>query len=235
MLEVNNIHVFYGLFEVLKGVSLTVGEGETVGLLGPNGHGKSTIINTISGILVPHSGTIKFDRSYIHQMPPHKIVEIGIVQVPEGRKLFPEMTVLENLKMGAYTSHAWKEKDKNLEKAFDLFPMLKEKKDQKCLTLSGGERQAVALARGLMSSAKLLMLDEPSMGLAPKLAKEVLEKIKEIKKSGVSILLVEQNVLYITDVADRMYLIEQGKVALEGKRDMILSNKYVKEAYLGVF
>lgn len=234
MLVVNGIDVFYGSFQVLKKVSFEVSEGETVGLLGPNGHGKTTILKTISGLLKPNRGSIEFDGKKIGGIPPDKIVELGIVHVPQGGKLFPHMTVLENLYLGAYTTNAWKRRGENLETVFQLFPVMEERKSQRCSTLSGGERQMVAMGRGMMSPAKLLMLDEPSFGLAPKIAEELLRKIEDIKETGMSIILVEQNVRYIMQLAERMYLIENGQVPLEGGREEFLNNDYVKKAYLGL-
>jgi branched-chain amino acid transport system ATP-binding protein len=233
MLEVNDVDVFYGVFQALWGVSLKVHDHETVSLFGPNGHGKTTILRTISGILTPWRGDIKFDGKDISKMPSHEIVKMGIVQVPQGRRLFPEMTVIENLKLGAYISDAWKKKEENLERVYQLFPRLKERKNQKCKTLSGGERQMVAIGRSLMSSARLLMLDEPSLGLAPKLLLELMEKIKKIKETGISVILVDQNIRYITALTDRMYLIENGKVALEGRKEDMFENEYVRKTYLG--
>lgn len=233
MFELHEINVFYGAMQALWNISLRVDDNEVVGLIGPNGHGKTTILKTISGLLTPATGLIKFDGKIINKTSPVERVKMGIIQVPQGQHLFPKMTVVENLKLGAYTDSAWKEKDRNLKMVFNLFPILKERKDQKCSTLSGGERQMVAIARGLMSSAKLLMLDEPSMGLAPKLADELFEKIREIKETGISMILVEQNVVVATQLTDYMYLVENGSISLEGRKEQIIKNKYVMQAYLG--
>jgi branched-chain amino acid transport system ATP-binding protein len=234
MLKVEGIDVSYGLLKAVKGVSIRVNEGETIGIFGPNGHGKTTILKTICGLLRPQSGKIIFCGKNITKLPPYEIVDLGITYVPEGCRLFPDMTVLENLKLGAYLKRAWKDVDRHLNEVFELFPTLKERKNQKCYTLSGGERQMVAVGRGLMSSPKLLMLDEPSLGLSPKVAINLMEKIKEIRERGISIILVEQNVRYAMKIADRLYLIEKGEIAREGKRENIIEDDYVKQTYLGL-
>lgn len=234
MLEVKGIDVFYGGFQALREVTLRVENGETVGLFGPNGHGKTTTLKAISGVLKPRHGTIDFNGVPIGRMAPERIVNMGIVHVPQGTHLFPDMTVFENLMLGAYTRAAWERRKDNLERVFQLLPRLNDRKNQKCSTLSGGERQMVAIGRGLMSSAKLLMLDEPTLGLAPKLARELVRKIMEIEETGISMILVEQNITYATELSDRMYLIENGEVSLEGGGEEILSNDYVKTAYLGI-
>ncbi len=234
MLEVNKIHVFYGLLEAVSGVSIRVDERETVGLFGPNGHGKTTILKTICGLLKPREGEVRFHGKDVTKLAPHKVVDLGITYVPEGGRLFPHMTVVENLKLGAYSTNAWKDRDRKLKEVFELFPNLKERENQACYTLSGGERQMVAVARGLMSSPKLLILDEPSLGLAPKVTIALLEKIREIKERGISMILAEQNVRYTTEIADRLYLVENGTIKLEGKREIVVEDRYVKQAYLGV-
>jgi branched-chain amino acid transport system ATP-binding protein len=233
MLEMHEVDAFYDSFQALSGVSLEVHDHEMIGLIGPNGHGKTTILNAISG-LVPIKGSIVFDGKRIDKLAPHEIVEMGIIHVPQGAHLFPEMTVLENLKMGAYTVGAWKTKDESLRRVFELFPKLDSLKNRKCLTLSGGERQMTAIGRALMSLAKLLMLDEPSMGLAPKVSHELLRRIAEIKDSGISMILVEQNIVYAGELAERIYLIEKGKVALERSGKEVLQDKEVRKAYLGM-
>ena len=233
ILEVGNIHVFYGLFEAVKGVTFEAFENETVALIGPNGHGKSTILKTISGLLTPSSGKIIFYGKRIDKLNPLNIVKMGMVQVPEGGHLFSEMNVMENLLLGAYIPEAWKRRHNNLERVFQLFPILKERKDQLASTLSGGERRALAIGRGLMSSAKFLMLDEPTLGLAPKLSEEVMMKIREIRKD-ISMILVEENIRFVSELADRIYLIEKGKVTLQGTCNEILNNSYVKKTYLGM-
>jgi len=234
MLEVSDIHVYYGLFEAVKGISLNIREKELVAIMGPNGHGKSTLIRAISGLVKIKGGKIEYNGKKIDKLKPPDIVKMGIIQVPEGGHLFPEMTVEENLLLGAYVPGAWRKRKENIQIVLDLFPILKDKMDQICLTLSGGERRAVAVGRGLMSSAKLLMLDEPSLGLSPLLAKELIKGIKKIKDTGIAIILVEENVRYIRELADRIYLVEQGKVTLKGKKDQVLENKHVKKAYLGI-
>ena len=234
MLEVNKIHVFYGLLEAVSGASIRVDEGETVGLFGPNGHGKTTILKTICGLIKPRKGKVRFYGRDITKLASHKVADLGITYVPEGGHLFPHMTVLENLKLGAYSKNAWSDRSRKLKEVVELFPNLKERKNQECRTLSGGERQMVAVARGLMSSPKLLILDEPSLGLAPKVTISLLEKIREIKEKGISMILAEQNVRYATEIADRLYLIENGSIKLEGDRKSVIEDKYVKQAYLGV-
>lgn len=234
MLEVENLVVAYGDMLVIKKLSMHVNKGEIVGVMGPNGHGKTTLLKTISGLVKPKSGKIIFEDMDLTKMPPHKIVEMGIVHVPQGAKLWPELTVEENLLLGAYVSSAWKKRQENLEKVYKLFPALKERRDRKCVTLSGGERQMVAIGRGLMSLAKLLMLDEPSLGLAPLVRRALLEKIPEIRDTGITLLLVEQNLVFASEFSDRLYLMEEGKITLQGSKDEILSNEYVRKAYLGV-
>ena len=234
MLEVEDIDAFYGKFQVLRGVTLSVREGETIGLFGPNGHGKTSILKTISGVLVPEKGTVKFNGVTTNGMAPERIVDMGTVHVPQGSHLFPQMTVRENLTLGAYSRLAWADRTTNLERVCKIFPQLTDRMNQKCSSLSGGERQMVAVGRGLMGSAKLLMLDEPTMGLAPRLARELMAKIQEIKDSGTSMILVEQNIVYVSDLADRVYLVENGSIRLSGKKEDVLSDEYVKTAYLGV-
>ncbi len=234
MLEVSDIHVNYGLFEAVKGVTLNVHDEELVAIMGPNGHGKSTLVRAISGLVRVKKGKIEYNGNRIDKLKPPDIVKMGVIQVPEGGHLFPEMTVKENLILGAYTTEAWKNREENMKKVLNLFPILKDRMNQLCLTLSGGERRAVAVGRGLMSSAKLLMLDEPSLGLSPLLAQELIKGIKKIKDTGISIILVEENTRYVRELADRIYLIEQGKVVLQGKKKEVLENNYVKKAYLGI-
>ncbi len=234
MLEVSDIHVNYGLFEAVKGVTLNVHDEELVAIMGPNGHGKSTLVRAISGLVRVKKGKIEYNGNRIDKLKPPDIVKMGVIQVPEGGHLFPEMTVKENLILGAYTTEAWKNREENMKRVLNLFPILKDRMNQLCLTLSGGERRAVAVGRGLMSSAKLLMLDEPSLGLSPLLAQELIKGIKKIKDTGISIILVEENTRYVRELADRIYLIEQGKVVLQGKKKEVLENNYVKKAYLGI-
>jgi branched-chain amino acid transport system ATP-binding protein len=234
MLEVSNLNVFYGKSQALRDVSLKVAEKEIVALVGANGAGKTTLLNTISGLLRPASGSVKFLGKRIDRLAPYKIMKLGICQIPEGRKLFTDMTVGENLEMGAYTSKAWKRKGETLEQVYQVFPVLKERRKQSARKLSGGERQMVAIGRGLMSNPRLCMFDEPSYGLAPKLFSEVLEVIKRLREEGITIFLVEQNVRQTLEVADRAYVLENGQIVLEGKGKDILQNEQVKEAYLGI-
>ena len=234
MLEVSNLNVFYGKLQALRDVSLKVSEKEIVALVGANGAGKTTLLNTISGLLRPASGRVEFLSKRIDRLAPHKITKLGICQIPEGRKLFSDMTVGENLEMGAYSSEAWKRKKETIEEVYQLFPVLKERRKQSSSKLSGGERQMVAIGRGLMSSPRLCMFDEPSYGLAPKLFSEVLEVIKHLRERGITILLNEQNVRNTLEVADRAYVLENGQIVLEGKGKDLLQNEQVKRAYLGL-
>jgi len=234
MLEVDKINTFYGQFQALKEVSVKVGDGELVVVFGPNGHGKSTLLKTICGLLTATSGSIKFYEEQINGLPTEKIVEMGLVYVPEDRHLFPEMTVLENLKLGACNRNALPKEKENLDYVFQLFPKLKEWRKRPASTLSGGEARMLAIGRGLMSNAKFLALDEPSLGLAPNLRIDVFNKIKEIKESAISVLLVEQNVTEASKLADRIYLIEDGRIVLEGREEEVLSNEHVREVFLGI-
>jgi branched-chain amino acid transport system ATP-binding protein len=234
MLEVSNLNVFYGKSQALRDISLKVNEREIVALVGTNGAGKTTLLNTISGVLRPASGSVEFLGETIDRLAPHTIMQLGISHIPEGRKLFTDMTVLENLELGAYTSKAWKRRKETLERVYQLFPVLKERRKQLSGTLSGGERQMLAIGRGLMSSPKLCMFDEPSYGLAPKLFSEVLEVIKHLREQGITVLLIEQNVRYTLETADRAYVLENGQIVLEGKGKDLLQNELVKKAYLGL-
>ena len=234
MLEVSNLDVFYGKSQALKGVSLSVNEGEIVALVGANGAGKTTLLNTISGLLRPASGSVEFLGNRLDRLAPHKITNLGICQIPEGRKLFSDMTVGENLEMGAYSSEAWRRRKEAIEQVYHVFPVLKERRKQSAKKLSGGERQMVAIGRGLMSSPRLCMFDEPSYGLEPKLFAEVLEVIKHLRERGITIFLVEQNVRQTLNTADRAYVLENGQIVLEGKGKDLLQDKMVKKAYLGL-
>ena len=234
MLELDKINTFYGEFQVLKDVSLKVNDGEFVVLFGPNGHGKSTLVKTICGLHHPLSGSIKYDGEEISQLSAVALVEMGIVYIPEERHLFPEMTVLENLKLGAYNSNAQSKEKENLGYVYELFPKLKLFENRLAQTLSGGEARMLAIGRGLMSNAKFLAIDEPSFGLAPHLRKDVFKRIREVNQSGISILLVEQSVAQASELADRIYLMEDGRIVLEGKKEKVLSNKHVKEVFLGI-
>ena len=234
MLEVSNLNVFYGKSQALRDVSLRVDEGEIVALVGANGAGKTTLLNTISGLLRPASGSVEFLGTRIDRLAPHKIINLGICQIPGGRKLFSDMTVGENLEMGAYASAAWKRRKETLEQVYQVFPVLKERRKQSAKKLSGGEGQMVAIGRGLMSNPRLCMFDEPSYGLAPKLFSEVLEVIKHLREQGITVFLVEQNVRQTLEVANRAYVLENGRIVLEGKGKDLLQDDLVKKAYLGL-
>jgi len=235
MLKVNNIDVFYGAVKVLENLTFRVSQGEITALIGINGAGKTTTLKTISGLLTPQKGFIQFLGTEINRLPPYKIVEMGISHCPEKRKLFPKMTVLENLEMGAYLfKNNWKEINKNLEMNFSLFPILKKRKKQLAGTLSGGEQQMLAIARALMYKAKLLLLDEPSLGLSPLLVEEVFEIIKKINKEGITILIVEQNAGLVLKICNKAYVLENGRICLEGKGGDLLHNERVKRVYLGI-
>jgi len=234
MLEVSNLDVFYGKSRALRDVSLKVEEKEIVALVGANGAGKTTLLNTVSGLLRPASGSIEFLGKRIDRLAPYKIMNLGICQIPEGRKLFSDMTVGDNLEMGAYSSAAWKRRKETLERVYQVFPVLKERQRQSAKKLSGGERQMVAIGRGLMSNPRLCMFDEPSYGLAPKLFSEVLEVIKRLREQGITIFLVEQNVRQTLETADRAYVLENGRIVLEGKGKDLLQDERVKKAYLGL-
>lgn len=233
MLTVKDINVFYDKVHVLLGVSFDVKKGELVTVIGANGAGKSTMLKTLSGLLAPRSGEIVFDGQSIAGLPPNVIVEKGIIHVPEGRRVFPQMTVRENLRMGAYT-RSWRTSfDQDYKLIFDIFPVLKERFRQLAGTLSGGEQQMLAMARALMGRPKLLLLDEPSMGLAPKLVETVFEKIVSINTQGIPIVLVEQNAYMALQIASRAFVIETGKVVLSGMSRELKNNPHIEGAYLG--
>lgn len=215
-------------------ISFNIEEGEVVTLLGSNGAGKSTTVKTIQGLLKPGSGSIRFMNRSIDGLPAYRIVEEGIALVPEGREIFPKMSVLENLVLGAYVSRAKDLMKGNLERVFNLFPKLEERKEQLAGTMSGGEQQMLAIARALMSKPKLLMLDEPSLGLAPVIVLQVFDIIKKLKEEGVTVLLVEQNIHHALEISDRAYILEKGRIILEGEGSDLLNNHYVREAYLGM-
>ena len=233
MLEVNDLHVFYGAIHALQGISFHLEEGEIVTLIGANGAGKSTTLKTISGLLRPRQGSIAFNGTDLTKVSAPRIVSLGISQVPEGRKIFAPLTVRENLQMGAYARSDAKGIEQSMELVFASFPRLKERLSQPGGTLSGGEQQMLAMGRGLMSSPKLLLLDEPSMGLAPLLVEEIFRIIEEINARGTSILLVEQNAAMALSIANRAYVLETGNVVLEGPAKELLENPQVKAAYLG--
>jgi branched-chain amino acid transport system ATP-binding protein len=234
MLKIDSLHFSYGDLNVLWDVSLEVRDGEIVTVVGTNGAGKSTLLKNISRLLKPNSGKITFNGINVEKLSAHEVVELGIVQVPEGRKIFPQMTVVENLRMGSYIERARKKRDANMERIFSLFPRLKERKKQLGGTMSGGEQQMLAIARGLMADPQLLLLDEPSLGLSPLLVKNIFDIINEIQRQGVTILLVEQNVYQSLRIADRGYVLETGRVVLKEKGEALLSNEHVKKAYLGM-
>ncbi len=233
MLKITDLVVSYGAIEALHGISLEVREGEIVAIIGSNGAGKSTLLNTISGLLRPKSGKILNDDIPLHKTAPNKIVAMGICQVPEGRRIFSSLSVRDNLEMGAILPENWKTFDRNLERVHKLFPRLQERENQAGGTLSGGEQQMLAIGRALMANPKLLLLDEPSLGLAPVIIEEVYKVIREIQKSGTSILLVEQNAFQALKVADRGYVIETGTITIEDTASRLLENDQVKKAYLG--
>jgi len=233
MLEVQGIDAGYKDLQALWDISLNVREGELVALVGPNGAGKTTTLKVISGLIKPTAGSVLLDGRPLAKEPPHKIVDLGISQVLEGGRVFTELTVMENLEVGSYSAKARQVKDENLERVFDLFPRLKERVQQHAGTLSGGERQMLAIGRALMSAPRLLMLDEPSFGLAPILVEQIFEMITEINKLGVTILLVEQNVRAALELTQRAYVIENGRVVGEGSGDTLLSFESIRTAYLG--
>jgi branched-chain amino acid transport system ATP-binding protein len=233
MLEIKDLFVHYGAIEALHGISLRVDRGEIVALIGSNGAGKSTLLKTISGLVRSSSGSITYDGHPLGTIPPNRIVEMGICQVPEGRRVFSSMTVFENLEMGAYLPQNRASSKENLARVFKMFPRLAERRKQEAGTLSGGEQQMLAIGRALMSNPKLLLMDEPSLGLAPVIIEEVYEVIIQIQKSGTPILLVEQNAYQALNIADRGYVIETGTIILEDSAISLLENKEVKQAYLG--
>jgi branched-chain amino acid transport system ATP-binding protein len=233
LLEVKDLNVYYGAIHALQGISFSVDEGEIVTLIGANGAGKSTTLKTLSGLLQPRSGSIRFGGQDMASLAAQEIVIKGIVHVPEGRKIFAPLTVLENLEMGAYTRKDKAEIDRSMQRVFTSFPRLRERLSQLGGTLSGGEQQMLAVARGLMARPRLLLLDEPSMGLAPILVEEIFEIIREINRQGTTILLVEQNANMALQVANRGYVLETGRIALEGKAGDLLHNPQVIRAYLG--
>ncbi len=232
MLKVENINVYYGAIHAIKGVSFEVNDGEIVTLIGANGAGKSTTLQTISGLLHSTTGSITFEGENIAGVPAHKLVGKGLAQVPEGRRVFLQMTVEENLEMGAYTRPGI-EVEPRIQRVYELFPRMKERRKQVAGTLSGGEQQMLAMGRALMSNPKLMMLDEPSMGLAPILVEQIFDIIKELHKAGTTILLVEQNAQMALSVADRGYVLETGKIVTSGSGKELLSDESVKKAYLG--
>jgi branched-chain amino acid transport system ATP-binding protein len=234
MLAVRRLSTFYGKIQALWDVSFEIREGEIVALVGANGAGKTTLLNTLSGIVRSSSGRVELFGRPIEKQPAASIVEAGISQVPQGGRLFPDMTVLENLEMGAYPLKAWKDRKRTLEKVYRIFPRLKERKRQVVRTLSGGEKQMVAIGRGLMSGPKLCMFDEPSYGLAPKAVQEIFRVIKQLPDQGITVLLIEQNVKQALELAHRACVLENGRLTLEGRGCDLIANDHVKKAYLGL-
>ncbi len=234
MLKIENLNFSYGDLKVLWDVNIEVDEGEIVTVVGANGAGKSTILNNISRLEKPGPGAITFNGVDLSKLEAHEVVELGVVQVPEGRKIFPQMTVTENLRMGSFTKKAKLKREENMARVFALLPRLKEREKQLGGTMSGGEQQMLAIARGLMADPKLLLMDEPSLGLSPLLVKSIFKIITEISKQGVTILLVEQNVFQSLRIATRGYVLETGRVVLKDKGEVLLNNEHIKKAYLGI-
>ena len=233
LLEVQDIQVYYGMIQALKGVSFSVNEGEVIALIGANGAGKTTTLHTVTGLLRAKSGHIIYDGQDITKVPPHKIVTMGMAHVPEGRRVFADMSVYENLLMGAYTRKDKNEIAQSLEMVYKRFPRLKERTGQRAGTLSGGEQQMLAMGRALMSKPSIILMDEPSMGLSPIFVNEIFDIIKEVSESGTTVLLVEQNAKKALSIADRAYVLETGSITLEGKADDLLHDESVQKAYLG--
>jgi len=234
MLQVNEIDTCYGKVQALWDISLGIAEGEIVALVGANGAGKTTLLNTISGVLRPSAGRVEFMGRRIDGLPSHAIVELGISHVPESSRLFPDMSVRENLEMGAYPRRAWKQREETFKQVYQLFPVLKERENQLARTLSGGEHQMLAIGRGLMSKPRLCMFDELSYGLAPLLVAEIFRIIRGLREQGITILLIEQDVTHSLEIADRSYVLENGRICLEGDCADLLRSDYVRKAYLGL-
>jgi branched-chain amino acid transport system ATP-binding protein len=234
MLELCNVDTLYGKAQALWDICLEVNEAEIVALVGSNGAGKTTLVNTISGLLRPASGRVMFLGKRIDDLPPHAIVELGISHVPQGGRIFPDMTVRENLEMGAYPIHAWEQKEETFEQVYQVFPNLKERERQLARTLSGGEHQMLAIGRALMSKPRLCLFDEPSYGLAPLLMVEIFRIIQKLRDQGITILLIEQNVRHSLEIADRAYVLENGCLCLEGDCEELLQSDHVRKAYLGL-
>lgn len=234
MLELRKVCAGYGEIQVLHDISFTVNEGEFVSIIGANGAGKSTTLKVITSMISHSSGELLWDRQPIDTLPPYKIAALGIAHVPEGRRVFPQLTVEENLEMGSYLAEAKKHRRESLERVYDIFPRLKERRNQLGGTLSGGEQQMLAIGRGLMLRPRLLLLDEPSLGLAPVLVELLFQKLREIHAQGLSVLLVEQNVLEALELADRAYVLENGRITLQGAAQDVLHNDHVRAAYLGI-
>ena len=233
MLKVTDLKVYYGVIQAIKGISFEVNEGEVIALIGANGAGKTTILHTVTGLVEAKAGTVEFEGRDITKMPGHKSVSLGMAHVPEGRRVFSDLTVLENLKLGAYTRKDKNEVEETLKMVYKRFPRLEERKNQMAGTLSGGEQQMLAMGRALMSHPKIILMDEPSMGLSPIFVNEIFDIIKEVSASGTTVLLVEQNAKKALSIADRAYVLETGKIVLEGKADELMNDASVKKAYLG--
>ena len=233
MLEIKDLEVYYGVIQAIKGISFEVNKGEVIALIGANGAGKTTILHTITGLLSPKKGSVIYEGTDITKIPAHKIVSLGMAHVPEGRRVFADLSVYENLKMGVYTRKDKNEVEETLEKVYERFPRLKERKNQMAGTLSGGEQQMLAMGRALMSKPKIILMDEPSMGLSPILVNEIFDIIQEVSKSGTTVLLVEQNAKKALSIADRAYVLETGKIVLDGKAEDLLNDDSIKKAYLG--
>ena len=233
MLEIKDLEVYYGMIQAIKGVSFEVNQGEVIALIGANGAGKTTILHTITGLLSPKKGSVIFEGKDITKIPAHKIVSLGMAHVPEGRRVFSDLSVYENLKMGAFTRKNKNEFEEILRKVYDRFPRLEERKNQMAGTLSGGEQQMLAMGRALMSKPSIILMDEPSMGLSPILVNEIFDIIQEVSKSGTTVLLVEQNAKKALSIADRAYVLETGKIVLDGKAEDLLNDDSIKKAYLG--
>ncbi len=233
MLEIKDLEVYYGVIQAIKGVSFEVNEGEVIALIGANGAGKTTILHTITGLLEARKGTVTFDGKDITKVPAHKIVTMGMAHVPEGRRVFANLSVLQNLKMGAYTRKDKNEIEETLQTVYKRFPRLEERQNQLAGTLSGGEQQMLAMGRALMSHPRILLMDEPSMGLSPIFVNEIFDIIKEVSAGGTTVLLVEQNAKKALSISNRAYVLETGNIVLEGKAEELLNNDSIKKAYLG--
>ncbi len=233
MLEVKDLEVYYGMIQAIKGISFHVDQGEVIALIGANGAGKTTTLHTVTGLLSAKHGSITFEGKDITKVPAHKIVAMGMAHVPEGRRVFAQLSVLQNLKMGAYTRKDKEEIENTLKMVYERFPRLEERQNQMAGTLSGGEQQMLAMGRALMSHPKIILMDEPSMGLSPIFVNEIFDIIKEVSKSGTTVLLVEQNAKKALAIADRAYVLETGTIALEGKADVLMNDDSIKKAYLG--
>lgn len=233
MLTIKDLEVYYGVIQAIKGISFEVNQGEVIALIGANGAGKTTILHTITGLVPAKAGSINFEGNDLTKIPAHKIVSLGMAHVPEGRRIFADLTVLENLKMGAYTRNDKKEIADTLEMIYKRFPRLKERRNQIAGTLSGGEQQMLAMGRALMSHPRIILMDEPSMGLSPLFVSEIFDIIKEISKSGTTVLLVEQNAKKALSIANRAYVLETGKIVLDGDANELMNDDSVKKAYLG--